>query len=189
MRNTVVVLLLCLSALVLGLFLGTRAGHFLEPNEMVRDTVVVRDTIRVPEPYPVKEYVVRVDTLLWTDTLRFDDTVFVEIPAQTAERTTVDSVSHLENEYAMSDAKINNDGTLYHDLRTKPQQKPVPIEKPVEHKDSIIYRDKVIEKVVPVEKELTKWQKTQMRGFWIVSVILFVVVFRKPLLNLIRRFI
>ena len=39
------------------------------------------------------------------------------------------------------------------------------------------------------EKELTKWQKTQMRGFWIVSVILFVVVFRKPLLNLIRRFI
>ena len=80
MRNTVVVLLLCLSALVLGLFLGTRAGHFLEPNEMVRDTVVVRDTIRVPEPYPVKEYVVRVDTLLWTDTLRFDDTVFVEIP-------------------------------------------------------------------------------------------------------------
>lgn len=124
-----------------------------------------------------------------TEVIYVPDTVFVEIPAQTAERTTVDSVSHLENEYATSDAKINNDGTLYHDLRTKPQQKPVPIEKPVEHKDSIIYRDKVIEKVVPVEKELTKWQKTQMRGFWIVSVILFVVVFRKPLLNLIRRFI
>lgn len=124
-----------------------------------------------------------------TEVIYVPDTVFVEIPAQTAERTTVDSVSHLENEYAISDAKINNDGTLYHDLRTKPQQKPVPIEKPVEHKDSIIYRDKVIEKVVPVEKELTKWQKTQMRGFWIVSIILFVVVFRKPLLNLIRRFI
>lgn len=56
------------------------------------------------------------------------DTVFVEIPAQTAERTTQDSTSHLENDYALSDARINPDGSLYHDLKTKPQEKPVPIE-------------------------------------------------------------
>lgn len=42
-----------------------------------------------------------------TQTILVPDTVFLEIPAQTAERTTRDSVSHLENEYATSDARIN----------------------------------------------------------------------------------
>ena len=55
------------------------------------------------------------------------DTVTVEIPAQTAERTTRDSSSHLENDFAESDARINSDGTLYHDLRTKPQEKEIPM--------------------------------------------------------------
>lgn len=66
------------------------------------------------------------------------DTVTVEIPAQTAERTTRDSSSHLENDFAESDARINSDGTLYHDLRTKPQEKEIPVEVPKERKDSII---------------------------------------------------
>ena len=35
------------------------------------------------------------------------DTVFIEIPAQTSERETADSTSHLENDYATSDARIN----------------------------------------------------------------------------------
>ena len=52
------------------------------------------------------------------------DTVYLEIPAQTAERTTRDSTSHLENDYATSDARINTDGSLYHDLKTKPQEIP-----------------------------------------------------------------
>lgn len=117
------------------------------------------------------------------------DTVYLEIPAQTAERTTRDSTSHLENDYATSDARINSDGTLYHDLRTKPQEKEIPVEVPKERKDSIIYRNIEVEKIVPVERELTKWQKTQMRGFWVVLVVLVVYVFRKPFLALIRRFI
>lgn len=117
------------------------------------------------------------------------DTVYLEIPAQTAERTTRDSSSHLENDFAESDARINSDGTLYHDLRTKPQEKEIPVEVPKERKDSIIYRNIEVEKIVPVERELTKWQKTQMRGFWVVLVVLVVYVFRKPFLALIRRFI
>lgn len=124
-----------------------------------------------------------------TETKYVRDTVFLEVPAQTAERTTADSTSHLENDYAVSDAKINKDGSLYHDLKTKPQDKPVPIQKPVEHKDSIIYRTEFVEKIVPVERELTKWQRTQMRGFWIVSAMFLIVVLRKPMLSLIRRFI
>lgn len=117
------------------------------------------------------------------------DTVYLEIPSQTAERTTRDSTSHLENDFAESDARINSDGTLYHDLRTKPQEKEIPVEVPKERKDSIIYRNIEVEKIVPVERELTKWQKTQMRGFWVVLVVLVVYVFRKPFLALIRRFI
>ena len=45
-----------------------------------------------------------------TKTYFVTDTVFVEIPAQTAERTTADSVSQLENDYATSEARINPDG-------------------------------------------------------------------------------
>lgn len=122
-----------------------------------------------------------------TKTVFVPDTVFLEIPAQTAERTTMDSVSHLENEYAESDARINQDGSLFHDLRTKPQQKPIQIEKPIEYRDSIVYMNS--EKIVPVEKELTKWQKTQIRGFWFATIALIFVCFRKNIINLVRKIV
>ena len=99
------------------------------------------------------------------------DTVYLEIPAQTAERTTRDSTSHLENDYAESDARINSDGSLYHDLKTKPQEIPKEVQTPVERNDSIVYKYKyrtVYETVeVEVERELTWWQKTQIYGFWV----------------------
>ncbi len=102
--------------------------------------------------------------------IKVPDTVFVDIPAQTAERTTADSVSHLENDYALSDARINADGTLFHSLNTKPQQRPVITEKEIQVRDSIIYRDrfktKTETKTVEVEKELSWFQKTQIYGFW-----------------------
>ena len=109
---------------------------------------------------------------------------------RTAERTTQDSTSHLENDYALSDARINPDGSLYHDLKTKPQEKPVPIEKPVERKDSIIYRTQYIDRevTVEVERELSWWEKTQIYGFWGLVVIL-LIVYRKKIFALARRFI
>lgn len=118
------------------------------------------------------------------------DTVIVTIPAQTAERTTLDSISHLENDFAESDARINSDGSLFHSLNSKPQEMEVPTHKEVAQRDSIIYRDrwlqKTIKKTVTVEKELSWWQKTQIYGFWIV--LLLVGVFhRKKIINLIRR--
>lgn len=120
------------------------------------------------------------------------DTVTVEIPAQIAERTTRDSSSHLENDYAVSDARINGDGTLYHDLRTKPQRKPVPVRVPVVRKDSIVYVDKQVEVPVMVEKDLTAWQQFRLKWFGALaalSIALAAWTLRKPLLNLIRRFI
>lgn len=120
------------------------------------------------------------------------DTVFVEIPAQTAERTTLDSTSHLENDYAESDARINPDGTLFHSLDTKPQMKPVPTEKQIEYRDSIVYRDRIKTETVTeteyVERSLSWWEKTQIYGFWLALAVI-AILCRKTLFALVKRFI
>ena len=114
-----------------------------------------------------------------TVTIYVPDTVFVEIPAQTAERETRDSVSRLENDYATSEARINPDGSLYHDLRTKPQKKPVEFQKPVERRDSIVYRERVrtetVTETVEVPRQLTWFQKTSIYGFWAAIIFLMIV--------------
>lgn len=114
-----------------------------------------------------------------TVTIYVPDTVFVEIPAQTAERETRDSVSNLENDYATSEARINPDGSLYHDLKTKPQKKPVEFQKPVERRDSIVYRERVrtetVTETVEVPRQLTWFQKTSIYGFWAAIIFLMIV--------------
>lgn len=121
------------------------------------------------------------------------DTLIVEIPPQSAERTTADSTSHLENDYAESDARINPDGTLYHDLRTKPQDKKVEFQKPVERKDSVRTEYKIKYKTrykkQIVEKEKSWWERTCIKWFpWSIGVIILLIgyIFRKPLLKLIK---
>lgn len=111
------------------------------------------------------------------------DTVFVEIPKQTAERTTRDSVSHLENEYATSDARINPDGSLFHDLRTKPQKKAIETDKKIEKRDSVVYRNRYlkVKEKVSVPRDLTKFQKCEIFGFWFLLAILALVVYLKRL--------
>ena len=59
-----------------------------------------------------------------TQTILVPDTVFLEIPAQTAERTTRDSVSHLENEISLKSAQISGqskvpDYVKYVNIRTE----------------------------------------------------------------------
>lgn len=122
-------------------------------------------------------------------TVYIRDTVLVEIPVQSAENTTRDTSSHLETDYAESDARIDPDGTLHHSLRNKPQEKPVPVDVPQTQKDSIVYRNRYISETIEVPRDLTAWQKWQMRSFWILLSAAAVYVFRKPLLALIRRLI
>ena len=133
---------------------------------------------------------VRVEVV--TNTIYVPDTVFVEIPAQTAERTTADSTSHLENDYATSDARINSDGTLFHSLATKPQEKPVEVEKKIEHRDSIVYVEKSItetgQQVIEVERQLSWWEKTRIYGCYVFGILLF-AAYRKPLWKLVKRFV
>ena len=118
------------------------------------------------------------------------DTAYIEIPAQISERIIKDSISFLENDYALSNARINSDGTLFHDLRTKPQNKPVVVDTKIERRDSIIYKDREIEIPIPVERELGWWEKTSIRFFPLSLSALFLIclyLFRKPILTLIRR--
>lgn len=124
------------------------------------------------------------------------DTVYIKIPAQMAERTTQDSTSHLENDYATSDARINQDGTLYHDLKTKPQEIASEFQKTVERNDSVRTEYKTKTKYITlidkkeVEKELTWWQHTCIKWFpWCLILLIIAIgyIFRKPILKITKR--
>lgn len=139
---------------------------------------------------------VRIETKTITVFVR--DTVTITIPAQTAERTTPDSTSHLENDFAVSDAAINPDGTLFHSLETKPGAFDVPFDKPVEKTESTAERIREIEKPVPiptpveVERKLTWWEQTCIKfAPWLFAALIAALgfIFRSPLINLARRFI
>lgn len=130
-----------------------------------------------------------VRTVVREKTVYIRDTVWMKIPAQTAENTTRDTSSHLETDYAESDARIDPDGTLHHSLRNKEQEKPVPMDVPTTQKDSIVYKDRYVYDTVKVPRDLTTWQKWQMRSFWILLSAVAVYVLKKPMLALARRLI
>ena len=135
-----------------------------------RQVVVVegKDSIRIEER--VRE-------------IKVTDTLFVEVPMQKESTTVRVPMSHLENDYAISDARIMADGSLYHSLETKPRTDTLTQELSVQAKDSIIYREKVVPKIVPVEKGLSDWQKIQIRGFWIFLILTSVyIIIRKKVL-------
>ena len=130
---------------------------------------------------------VRVETVIRTEYIR--DTVEVEIPVERTVQIAEDS-SHLETVYAVSDAFLRADGRLYHTLENKAGKRPVEVKKEVVYRDSIVYRDRAVRETETKEvpRELTWWQKTQMKGFWVLLLILSWIC-RKPLLKLVRRLI
>ena len=89
------------------------------------------------------------------------DTAYIDVPAQSNVYTGPADSSHLETGFAISDARINPDGTLFHDLRNRPLKHPVSVPATDTEKtlirDSIVYRDRRVE--VPVRLPLTRWQK------------------------------
>ena len=124
-----------------------------------------------------------------TETVIEKDTVFVELP-RVVERVAVqDTISHLENEFVLSDAHISA-GVLKHTLETKTVKMPAVVDKQIVYRDSVVFRDRVQTVTVEVEKKLTGWQQAKLRvgGFCFFAVILiglyFIITF---LLNL-KRF-
>ena len=136
-------------AIVLLLFSSSRTGKIV--------VVEGKDSIRIEER--VRE-------------IKVTDTLIVEVPAQSAERTTADSTSHLENDYAVSDARVNPDGSLSHSLETKPRTDTLTQELSVQAKDSIIYREKVVPKIYPVEKALNWFVRMRI---WLGNIMLVLI--------------
>ena len=115
------------------------------------------------------------------------DTARVEIPVIKEVNVTPDDSSRLENQYAVSEARIK-DGLLYHSLQTKPQIISVPVEVPVSDTTSVHSENNATThtETVYVEKDITPWQKLRLRAFWWLLAGLaacLVWIFRKPLLS------
>lgn len=119
--------------------------------------VEARDSVRVEER--VRE-------------VRVVDTVLVEVPPQREVVTVRDSSSHLENDYALSDARILADGSLFHTLETKPRTDTLAREVGVQVRDSIVCREKMVPQVVSVEKELNWFAQLRL---WLGNVMLVLI--------------
>lgn len=119
--------------------------------------VEARDSVRVVER--VRE-------------VRVVDTVLVQVPPQREVVTVRDSSSHLENDYALSDARILADGSLFHTLETKPRTDTLAREVGAQVRDSIVYREKVVPQVVSVEKELNWFAQLRL---WLGNVMLVLI--------------
>ena len=114
------------------------------------------------------------------------DTARVEVPKEVERIVTRDTVSHIENSWAKSDAMVS-DGFLHHSLESKPRVIKVPVE--VQVRDTIIMERTAEVVKVEVEKPLTWWQRTKMGTFgWLLGgiVLLLLWTFRKPIIKLIR---
>lgn len=97
------------------------------------------------------------------------DTVYVEIPQIIERNVTRDTVSHLENEYAKSDAIVDGE-FLWHTLEMKQQKKAVEIVKEIEYIDREIEKKVEVVKYLDrlIEAEDTRFEKTQKTVFWMV---------------------
>lgn len=135
--------------------------------------VVVNDTIR--ETNTVVEYV--------------PDTIYIEVPAEEKERTTKDSTSHLETSYAESNARINKDGTLYHDLSNKSGERPVEVKTKVITKTNTLAINNKKERTITIEKKLPFFKRMAVKFFpWVLAgfVGLLGWTFRKPIKKIIK---
>ena len=105
------------------------------------------------------------------------DTAKVEIPVEVEKIVTRETVSHLENTYAKSDAVVS-EGFLWHSLESKPQIIYVPVE--VQVSDTTSTHSEVITQYVEVEKQLTWWQTFRLKAFWwmagAIALLLFAII-------------
>lgn len=115
-----------------------------------------------------------------------DTVIYVEVSHESQSQTVRDTTSHLETSVAVSDARINSDGTLTHSLENKPIFFGINFKMPELRRDSIVYRNFYRTNTVEVPRPLTWWQQTKMKGFWIMLTILAFLLLRKHFLKYIR---
>lgn len=102
------------------------------------------------------------------------DTQIVELPIEVYRNVTRDTFSVVSTKYAISTARIDS-GFLWHDIRNIGSVQ-VLTKTVTEFRDSIVYRDKIVTNTVQIDKPLTKWQKFQKNGFWVLFALLVIAV-------------
>ena len=113
------------------------------------------------------------------------DTVSIEIPVEIEKNVTRDTVSHLANTYAESDAVVSG-GLLTHTLKSRPQTIYVPVE--VHVTDTVMYESHSQTEPVTVPAPLRWGQKFRLKGFWWLMAIA-VIGWRREIIWLVKRII
>ena len=113
------------------------------------------------------------------------DTVKVYLPDERAENTTSDTTSRIETSAAVSTAMVS-DGKLHHALWNKQQPIGVAVDLKVKVDDITTERITTVRTVVEVPADLSWWQQTQIKGFWVLLAALGLFVSRSRILQLFR---
>lgn len=133
-------------------------------------------TKRIKAPQIIMRDSVALKVQYWLE--HRDVIVDLNIPDIRDKNITRDTTSHLENDYAESEATISN-GVLTHTLNTKSQTKKVETNILVEHRDTTIYKYQYIKTLNEVAMPLSWWQQTQINGFRAMLIILTVILLWK----------
>lgn len=111
-----------------------------------------------------------------TETIYVPDTVYVQLPAVSQSVETLDTISVLENKYAISDASVSGN-ILKHSLEIKPVNEPVPVRKEIVYRDSVVLQRVDVDHYIEMPAELTPWQsfKIKLGGYAFALIILLIV--------------
>lgn len=113
------------------------------------------------------------------------DTVIFEVPVYRERIVTLDTTSHLENPYAESTATVSG-GVLTHELATIPHQEIKIVEIPVH---DTVYIERLVQGetiIMEKEKQLTSFQRFQIKTFWVlvIALVLYIALKVKNRLHL-----
>jgi len=111
-----------------------------------------------------------------TNTVYVPDTVYVQLPVVSQSVETLDTVSVLENKYAVSEASVSGN-VLKHSLEVKPVKEPVAIQKEIVYRDSVVLQKVDVDHYIEMPAELTAWQsfKIKLGGYAFALIILLIV--------------
>lgn len=139
---------------------------------------------------------VRVETIVKTIYVPVE--VAMDLPQQSESNATTNDSSHVETDLAFSDAWVDNDGILHHNIENKPGQLKgeafVPQTTEQTSKESVKVKEVPVPQPYPVEVE-RKWtlmEQIKLAAFWyLVGVVLIsaIYIFRKALLTALRKII
>ena len=112
-----------------------------------------------------------------TETVYVPDTVYVQLPAVSQSVETLDTISVLENRYAVSEASVSGN-VLKHSLEVKPVNEPVAIKKEIVYRDSVGLQQVDVDHYIEVPAKLTAWQsfKIKLGGYAFALIIILIVV-------------